>query len=51
MTDCHDSCRRMEAFRSANPWVEQSALFSVLTEQPDLAGKVRARSTSLMPWC
>lgn len=35
-----DICRRMEAFRQENTWIEQSALFSVLTEQPELAGKV-----------
>ncbi|KAL4434072.1 hypothetical protein ABPG75_000513 [Micractinium tetrahymenae] len=30
---------QMQAFRTENAWVEQSALFSVLTEQPELAGK------------
>eukprot|EP00887_Chlorella_sp_A99_P003420 scaffold7.g3420.t1 len=29
----------LEAFRGANPWVEQSALFSVLAGLPELAGR------------
>ncbi|PSC73026.1 4-alpha-glucanotransferase chloroplastic amyloplastic [Micractinium conductrix] len=34
-----DLRKEMDAFRSENAWVEQSALFSVLTEQPDLVGE------------
>jgi 4-alpha-glucanotransferase len=31
--------KQMQAFRTENAWVEQSALFSVLTEQPGLVGE------------